>query len=123
MAFFDELTKKVQNVAFVATEKAQEVAAVATEKAAVVADRAKTEYAIAAEKRSLDKNYRAIGEWYLSTIEEAPEAVADIVAAIRESLAKIAELEASKPTKEEAPVEAAPAQEAPVVEEEAPKAE
>lgn len=104
MAFFDELTKKVQNVAFAATEKAQEVAAVASEKANNVADRAKTEYAIAAEKRSLDKNYRAIGEWYLSTVEEAPEAVADIVAAVRASQAKIAELEAMRPVKEEEPV-------------------
>lgn len=106
MAFFDELTKKVQDVAFLATEKAQEVAAVAGEKANNVAERAKTEYAITAEKRSIDKNYRAIGEWYLSTIDEAPEAVADIVAAIRASQAKIAELEASRPSKEEPVVEA-----------------
>ena len=103
MAFFEDLTKKVQDVAFTAAEKAQEVAAIASEKASNVADRAKSEYAIAAEKRSLDKNYRAVGEWYLSTIEEAPEAVADIVSAIRASQAKIAELEASRPVKEEAP--------------------
>ena len=33
MAFFDNFSKKVQDVAFVATEKAQQVAAVAGEKA------------------------------------------------------------------------------------------
>ena len=103
MAFFEDLTKKVQDVAFTAAEKAQEVAAIASEKASNVADRAKTEYAIAAEKRSLDKNYRAVGEWYLSTIEEAPEAVADIVSAIRASQAKITELEARRPVKVESP--------------------
>ena len=84
MAFFDNFSKKVQDVAFVATEKAQQVAAVAGEKANAVADKAKTEYEMASERRSMDKNYRAIGEWYVSTLEgDAPEAVADIVAAIK----------------------------------------
>jgi len=85
MAFFDNFSKKVQDVAFVATEKAQQVAAVAGEKANAVADKAKTEYEMASERRSMDKNYRAIGEWYVSTLEgDAPEAVADIVAQIVE---------------------------------------
>ena len=80
MAFFDNFSKKVQDVVFVATEKAQQVAAVAGEKANAVADKAKTEYEMASERRSMDKNYRAIGEWYVSTLEgDAPEAVADIV--------------------------------------------
>ena len=84
MAFFDNFSKKVQDVAFVATEKAQQVVAVAGEKANAVADKAKTEYEMASERRSMDKNYRAIGEWYVSTLEgDAPEAVADIVAAIK----------------------------------------
>ena len=75
MAFFDNFSKKVQDVAFVATEKAQQVAAVAGEKANAVADKAKTEYEMASERRSMDKNYRAIGEWYVSTLEgDAPEA-------------------------------------------------
>ena len=39
MAFFDNFSKKVQDVAFVATEKAQQVAAVAGEKANAVADK------------------------------------------------------------------------------------
>lgn len=48
------------------------------------------------------KNYRAIGEWYVSELKgEAPEAVADIVAAIRASQARIAALQG-----EDAPVEA-----------------
>ena len=75
MAFFDNFSKKVQDVAFVATEKAQQVAAVAGEKANAVADKAKTEYEMASERRSMDKNYRAIGEWYVSELKgEAPEA-------------------------------------------------
>ena len=96
MAFFDNFSKKVQDVAFVATEKAQQVAAVAGEKANAVADKAKTEYEMASERRSMDKNYRAIGEWYVSTLEgDAPEAVADIVAAIK-SQEKLAAYEAAK---------------------------
>ena len=95
MAFFDNFSKKVQDVAFVATEKAQQVAAVAGEKA--IADKAKTEYEMASERRSMDKNYRAIGEWYVSTLEgDAPEAVADIVAAIKASQKKLAAYEAAK---------------------------
>lgn len=97
MAFFDNFSKKVQDVAFVATEKAQQVAAAAGEKANAVADKAKTEYEMASERRSMDKNYRAIGEWYVSTLEgDAPEAVADIVAAIKASQEKLAAYEAAK---------------------------
>lgn len=45
----------------------------------------------------MDKNYRAIGEWYVSTLEgDAPEAVADIVAAIKASQKKLAAYEAAK---------------------------
>ena len=97
MAFFYNFSKKVQDVAFAATEKAQQVAAVVGEKANDVADKAKTEYEIAGERRSIDKNYRAIGEWFVSTLNgDAPEAVADIVAAIRSSQEKIAAYEAAK---------------------------
>ncbi len=97
MAFFDNFSKKVQDVAFAATEKAQQVAAVVGEKANDVADKAKTEYEIAGERRSIDKNYRAIGEWFVSTLNgDAPEAVADIVAAIHSSQEKIAAYEAAK---------------------------
>ena len=62
----------------------------------------KTNVAIAGEQRAIEKNYRAIGEWYVSELKgEAPEAVADIVAAIRASQARIAALQG-----EDAPVEA-----------------
>ena len=124
MAFFDNFSKKVQDVAFVATEKAQQVAAVAGEKANAVADKAKTEYEMASERRSMDKNYRAIGEWYVSTLEgDAPEAVADIVAAIKAYEAAKAEAAAAKKAQEpiievtvEKEAEEAPAAEAPAEE-------
>ncbi len=127
MAFFEGLSKKVQDVAFAATEKAQQVASAAGEKANAVADKAKTEYEMAGERRSIDKNYRAIGEWYLSTLTgEAPEAVADVVAAIRASQEKIAAYEAAKAeaaaAKEEkehiveVTIESEPAEEAPAAE-------
>ena len=113
MSFFENLSKKVQNAAFVAAEKSKEVASVASEKAQGAAETVKTNVAIAGEQRAIEKNYRAIGEWYVSELKgEAPAAVADIVAAIRASQAKIAELQG-----EEAPIEvacAAPVAEAPV---------
>ena len=119
MAFFDNFSKKVQDVAFVATEKAQQVAAVAGEKANAVADKAKTEYEMASERRSMDKNYRAIGEWYVSALEgDAPEAVADIVAAIKDSQDKLAAYEAAKAEAAAAKAEAAAAKKAqePIIE-------
>ena len=60
MAFFDNFSKKVQDVAFVATEKAQQVAAVAGEKANAVADKAKTEYEMASERRSMDNEIHVL---------------------------------------------------------------
>lgn len=131
MAFFEDLSKKVQNVAFAAAEKGKEVAAVASEKAQDAAEAVKTNMAIASEQRAIEKNYRAIGEWYVSELSgEIPEAIADIVKAIRASQEKIAELqnagckggtvechctevkaaEAATPA-EEAPAEETPAQE------------
>ena len=98
MAFFEDLSRKVQDVAFAAAEKGKEVAAIASEKAQDAADTVKTNVAIAGEQRAIEKNYRAIGEWYVSELKgEAPEAVADI----RASQAKIAALQG-----EDAPVEA-----------------
>ena len=82
MAFFDDFSQKVQAFADVATEKTKEVV-----------DSAKLTGSIIAEQRELDKNYRAIGEWYVTTLaEDAPEAVADLVAAARKSQNRIAEL-------------------------------
>lgn len=86
MAFFDNLTKK-----------AQDVAAVASEKARLAADTAKLNMQIAGEQREIEKNYKIIGEWYVAEHgDEAPEAIADVVAAIKAAKAKIAELEAAK---------------------------
>ena len=100
MSFFDDLTKKAKVVASVASEKAKEAA-----------DTAKISAAIVAEKRELDKNYKAIGEWFVSEYaEEIPEAVKDVVEAVNASKAKIAELEASKPQKEEPIAEEEPAE-------------
>lgn len=91
MAFFDELTKKAKDVATVAADKAKDAA-----------ELTKISVAIAGEQKEIDKNYRTIGEWFVSEYEgEIPDAVRDLVEAVNASKAKIAELEASKPAKEE----------------------
>ena len=97
MAFFDELTKKAKDAA----DKAKDAAEVA-----------KINVAIAGEQKEIDKNYRTIGEWFVSEYEgEIPDAVRELVDAVAASKEKIAELEASKPVKEEEPVvEEAPAE-------------
>lgn len=87
MSFFDDLTKKAKAVAATASEKAKDAA-----------ESARISAAIIAEKRELDKNYRAIGQWYVCEHEgeEVPAAVADLVTAVQASQEKIAELQASK---------------------------
>ena len=113
MAFFDELTKKAKGVAAVAADKAKDAAAVAADKARDAAELTKINMAIAGEQREIDKSYRTIGEWFVSEYEgEIPDAVRDLVEAVNASKAKIAQLEASKPSKEtvEPVVEDAPAQ-------------
>ena len=119
MAFFEDLSRKVQDVAFAAAEKGKEVAAIASEKAQDAADTVKTNVAIAGEQRAIEKNYRAIGEWYVSALEgDAPEAVADIVAAIKDSQDKLAAYEATKAEAAAAKAEAAAAKKAqePIIE-------
>lgn len=102
MAFFDELTKKAQMYAEVAAEKAKAAAEVAGEKAKAATDSAKINMAIMSEQHELEKNYKAIGEWFVSEYEgEIPDALKDVMAAVMASKEKIAELEASKPVKEE----------------------
>lgn len=97
MAFFEELGKKAQAVAGVAAEKAKDLAGVASEKAKSVSDSAKASMEIISEQREMEKNYRAIGEWFVSEYEgEVPDAVKDVVAAVNASKEKIAHLEASK---------------------------
>ena len=94
MAFFDELTKKAKDIAAVANDKAKDAA-----------ELTKITVAIAGEQKEIDKNYRTIGEWFVSEYEgEIPDAVRELVEAVNASKAKIAELEASKPTKDEEPV-------------------
>ena len=107
MAFFDELTKKAQLVAGAAAEKAKELAETATEKAKAATDAAKVNMEILSEQREIEKNYRAIGEWFVSEFQgEVPDAVKDVVAAVNASKEKIAQLEASK--KKETAQEAEP---------------
>ena len=102
MSFFDELGKKAQAYAGVAVDKAKDLAGTASEKAKTTAETAKVNMAIMMEQRELDKNYKAIGEWFVSEYaQEIPEAVKDVVEAVNASKAKIAELEASKPQKNE----------------------
>lgn len=101
MAFFEELPKKAQVIAEAATEKAKAAAETAMEKAKDVADTAKINIEIMQEQRELEKNYKAIGQWFVSEFEgEVPDAVKDVVAAVTASREKIAALEAAKPKKE-----------------------
>lgn len=110
MAFFDELTKKAQLVAGAAAEKAKDLAETATEKAKAATDAAKVNMEILSEQREIEKNYRAIGEWFVSEFQgEVPDAVKDVVAAVNASKEKIAHLEASK--KKETVQEAEPVEE------------
>lgn len=107
MAFIDELTKKAQLVAGAAAEKAKDLAETATEKAKAATDAAKVNMEILSEQREIEKNYRAIGEWFVSEFQgEVPDAVKDVVAAVNASKEKIAQLEASK--KKETAQEAEP---------------
>ena len=102
MANFDELTGKAQEYAGVAIEKMKDIAGVAAEKARAASEAAKLKVAILAEKREIDKNYRAIGEWFVSEFDgDTPDAVKDVVAAVNASKARIAELEACRDKKEE----------------------
>lgn len=98
MSFFDDLTKKAKAAAATASEMAKDAA-----------DSAKTSAAILAEKREMDKNYRAIGQWYVCEHEEeeVPPGIADLVAAVKASQEKIAQLEASKEKPEEPAAEPA----------------
>ena len=86
MSFFDDLTQKAKAVATTAGEMAKDAA-----------DSAKISAAILAERREMDKNYRAIGQWFVCEHEdEVPDAVADLVSAVKASQEKIAQLQASR---------------------------
>ena len=119
MPNIEGIKRKAQNAVYTATERAQEAAAAAAaaaggkagvlkeyasekagvlkdyagEKASSLKDTAKTGVTIAAEKRSLEKNYQALGEWYAASCgDHVPEAVADIVQAIHASQERIRDL-------------------------------
>ena len=102
MAFWEDFSKKVKDVAAITAEKTKDVAAAAGEAAKDAAELAKINVAIAGEQREIDKNCRTIGEWFVTEYDgELPEAVKGLADAIAASKAKIAELEASKPKKDE----------------------
>ena len=104
MAFFEELGRKAKDVAAVAADKAKDMAAVAADKARETTEKTKISVAIAGEQREIEKNYRAIGEWFVSEFQgELPDAVKDVVAAVNASKARIAEMEAEKASKSAAP--------------------
>lgn len=97
MAFFNDLAKKAKDVAENALDKAKDVAEVAADKAKDAKDLAKVNMAISNEQRELDKNYLAIGQWFVSEFQgEAPEAIRDVLAAVTKGKEKLAELEAQK---------------------------
>ena len=107
MPFSEDLTKKAQQVAGAAAEKVKDLAGTATEMAKAAIDTAKMNMEILSEQREIEKNYRAIGEWFVSEFQgEVPDAVKDVVAAVNASKEKIAQLEASK--KKETAQEAEP---------------
>lgn len=100
----NNLGKKAQEYAGVAVDKARDLAEVAADKAKNATDTAKLNMAILTEQRELEKNYRAIGEWFISEYTgEIPDAVKDVVAAVNASKARIAEMEAEKASKSAAP--------------------
>ncbi len=105
MGIFNDISKKAQEYAGIAVDKAKDLAEVAADKAKDLSDTAKINVAIMNEQRELEKNYRAIGEWFVSEHQgDIPDAVKDVVDAIVASKERIAQLEANRPQKD-SPVE------------------
>lgn len=104
MAFFDGFAGKAKAYADIAADKAKDVAFAAADKAKELKDTAKINMAISAEQHEIEKNYRAIGEWFVAEHQEdVPDAIRDVVSAINASRARIAELEATRAGKDEEP--------------------
>lgn len=102
MAFLENFTQKAKDMACVAADVAKDVAGVAADKAKDAAEKTKISVAIAGEQREIEKNYRMIGEWFINEYEgELPEGVKQPAEAIAAAKARIAELEASKPGKDD----------------------
>ena len=98
------IEKVISGIAAVSEKKAPCIIAVGGGSAI---DTAKMNMEILSEQREIEKNYRAIGEWFVSEFQgEVPDAVKDVVAAVNASKEKIAQLEASK--KKETAQEAEP---------------
>ena len=90
MAFVDEFSQKARELVGAASDMAKEAA-----------DSVKVTTAILTEQREADKNCQAIGAWYVSQLEgEAPESVADLVAAVRRSWERLEKLRASRQREE-----------------------
>ena len=66
MATFNDFAQKARDVAGSAWDKARDVADFAVDKARDVKNLAKLNLEISSEQRDLDKNYRSIGQWYVS---------------------------------------------------------
>ena len=95
MSFFENVAEKAKQYANIAADKAKDVASAAADKARDLKETAQLTMAIKSEQREMDKNYRAIGQWFVSEYEgETPDAVKDVVAAIEASKAKVEEMEA-----------------------------
>lgn len=102
MGILNDISKKAQEYAGIAVDKAKDLAEVAADKAKDLSDTAKVNVAIMNEQRELEKNYRAIGEWFVSEYQDdVPDAVKDVVAAVNAGKERIAQLESSKPQKDE----------------------
>ena len=108
MGILNDISKKAQEYAGIAVDKAKDLAEAAADKAKDLSDTAKVNVAIMNEQRELEKNYRAIGEWFVSEYQgDVPDAVKDVVAAVNAGKERIAQLEASKPQKDEPAAEEA----------------
>ena len=107
MSFFENITEKAKQYANIAADKATALAEAAADKAKDVKETAQLNMAIKTEQREMEKNYRAIGQWFVSEYEgEVPDAVKDVVAAIEASKAKVEEMEAALAAKSAADEEA-----------------
>lgn len=95
MAFFDNLGKKMSQVAQTAVEKSKDLA-----------ENAKINLAIAAEEREIEKAYKHIGEWYFNNYgDNCDPSQAETTAKIKASLVKIEEFRAQLDAEEETPAE------------------
>ena len=107
MSFFENITEKAKQYANIAADKATSLAEAAADKARDVKETAQLNMAIKTEQREMEKNYRAIGQWFVSEYEgEVPDAVKDVVAALEASKAMVEEMEATLAAKSAADEEA-----------------